>query len=91
MGCSKVGYWFLGCSLVLIARMVGLHSYGFLNLKQQNARRTGTLIPLVTTCCLSVETHGSESSVKKCVRMIKPREKAKMRAGATVQLFAKKA
>ena len=44
--CSKVGYWFLGCSLVLIARMVGLHSYGFLNLKQQNARRTGTLIPL---------------------------------------------
>ncbi len=34
MGCSKVGYRFLGCSLVLIARMVKLHSYGYLNLKK---------------------------------------------------------
>ena len=43
MGCYKVGYWYLGCSLVLIARMVRLHSYGYLNLKSyRSARRIGT-------------------------------------------------
>ena len=51
MGYSKVGYWYLGCSLVLIARMMGLHSYGYLNLKSyRSARRIGTfdhLLPLI--------------------------------------------
>ena len=43
MGCYKVGYRFLGCSLVLIARMVKLHSYGYLNLKSyRSARRIST-------------------------------------------------
>ena len=40
IGALRLELGFLGCSLVLMARMMGLHSYGYLNLKTNiNARR----------------------------------------------------
>ena len=85
----------LECSLVLIARMVGLHSYGYLNLKTNcNAVGIGTFRPSVTTVTISedwVVPHSSRSVKVMRWSAKRQRIKAKMRTGATCGLFAKKA